>query len=306
MGHDHDHHGHGHHHHHGDADGKRLAVALGLTLLLVVAEVVAGVLADSLALLSDAAHNVTDAAAIGLALAAGRFAARPAGGRFTFGLGRAEVLSAQVNGASLLVLAGLIAADAVRRFADPGSVDGGIVVVTGVLGAVANGAVFLVLAGSARKALHVEGAMQHVLADLWSSVAAVVAGAIVLFGGPDQVDPAAALLVAFLMLRSAWSLLRDSGRILLEGAPAGVDPNAVGMAMARMSGVVEVHDLHVWEVTTGFDTLVAHVLVGSGEDCHTIRRDMEKMLRTDYGIGHTTLQVDHAPRGGIIQLQPRP
>lgn len=305
MGHGHAHH-HDHGHDHADTDGRRLAIALAITLALVAGEVVAGLLADSLALLSDAAHNVGDAAAIVLALVAGHLAARPAAGRYTFGLGRAEVLSAQVNGASLLVLAGLIAADAVRRLAGPPEVDGGIVALTGVLGAVANGAVFAVLAGSARKALHIEGAMAHVLADLWSSVAAVVAGLVVLFGGPDAVDPLAALLVAALMLRSAWTLLRDSGRVLLEAAPSGVDPDAVGTAMATWPDVIEVHDLHVWEVTTGFPAVAAHVLVASGSDCHTIRRDLSRMLRDEFDLEHTTLQVDHAPRGGVIQLEQHP
>src|SRR5690348_12394837 len=214
----------------------------------MVVEVVAGILADSLALLSDAAHMLTDAGAIAVALYAARVAARPPEGRFTFGFGRAEILSAQGNGATLLVLAGVIAVEAIRRLWSPPEVDGAFVLVVGLIGACVNIAAAGALGRAERRSLNIEGARLHVLTDLFASLAAAAAGAIVLASGFDRADAIASLLVAALMLVSGWRLLRDSGRVLLEGAPEGIDPQAIGRAMAAHPGVVEVHDLHVWEV----------------------------------------------------------
>src|SRR4051812_2864069 len=214
-------HSHEHHHHAvaPDADRRRLAAALALILAFMVAEVVAGLLADSLALLSDAAHMLTDAASLALALVAARLTARPPSGRFTFGLGRAEVLSAQVNGAALLVLAGVIAIEAVQRFGSPPDVDGGIVLAIGLLGAAVNVAAAWQLAKAERRSLNVEGARAHVMADLYASLGAATAGAVVLVFGVNEADPVAALLVSALMLRSGWSVLRDASTVLLEGSP---------------------------------------------------------------------------------------
>ena len=222
---------HDHAHDHGisaAADRGPLRLALGLILGFMVVEIAAGVIADSLALLSDAAHMLTDAGAIALALAAAGFAARPPSGRFTFGLGRAEILSAQANGAALLVLAGVLGFEAVRRLLDPPAVEGGVVIAVGLLGAAVNVAAAWALARAERRSLNVEGARAHVLIDLYASLGAALAGALVLLFGFRAADPIAALLVALLMLRTAWTLLRDSGRVLLEGAPAGMDPDAIG------------------------------------------------------------------------------
>jgi cobalt-zinc-cadmium efflux system protein len=272
----------------------------------MVVEVVAGLLADSLALLSDAAHMLTDAGSVGLALVALRLAARPPTGRFTFGLGRAEILSAQVNGAALLVLAGVLGVEAVRRLSDPPAVEGGLVVAVGLLGAAVNLGSAWALARAERRSLNVEGARAHVLTDLYASLGAALAGALVLLFDLNVADPIAALLVALLMLRTAWSLLRDSGRVLLEGAPAGMDPEAIGRFLARHPGVVEVHDLHVWEVTSGFPALAAHVLVRPGDDCHAVRRTLQSMVGERFGIEHVTLQVDHAPAGDrLLDIEPR-
>jgi cobalt-zinc-cadmium efflux system protein len=301
-------HDHGHHHHgpSADADSRWLAVALGIIAAFMVVEVVAGILADSLALLSDAAHMLTDAGAIAVALIAARLAARPAGGRFTFGLGRAEILSAQGNGATLLVLAGVIAVEAIRRLWSPPDVDGGFVLVVGLLGACVNLAAAAALGRAERRSLNVEGARLHVLTDLFASLGAAAAGAVVLVTGFDRADAIASLLVAALMLASGWRLLRDSGRVLLEGAPEGIDPQAIGLAMAAHPGVVEVHDLHVWEVTSGFPALAAHVLVKPGDDCHGVRRSLQAMVSERFGIEHVTLQVDHAPAGDrLLEIQPR-
>jgi cobalt-zinc-cadmium efflux system protein len=297
-----------HHHHHGvapDADRRRLAIALALILAFMVAEVVAGILASSLALLSDAAHMLTDAAALGLALVAARLAARPPEGRFTFGLGRAEVLSAQLNGASLLVLGGVLAFEAVRRLSSPPDVEGAIVVVTGVLGAVVNVVVAWQLARAERRSLNVEGARAHVLADLYASLGAALAGAVILLTDFREADPIAALIVSALMLRSGWSLLRDASAVLLEGSPAGVQPDEVGRAIAATPGIKEVHDLHVWEVTAGFPALAAHVLVSPGDDCHGRRRELEHMLHERFGIHHTTLQVDHEAAEELLDIEDR-
>ena len=309
--HHHHHHGPGGHHGHGhgvtpDADRRWLGVALGLILGFMAVEIVVGVIAGSLALLSDAAHMATDAGAIALALVAIRLAARPATGAFTFGLGRAEILSAQVNGAGLLVLAGVIGLEAVRRLFDPPAVEGGLVVVVGLLGAAVNVGAAWAMSRAERQSLNVAGARAHVLTDLYASLAAALAGAVVLLAGFREADPIAALVVSGLMLRSGWALLRDSGRILLEGAPAGIDAQAVGRTLASQPGVVQVHDLHVWEVTSGFPALAAHVLVSSGADCHEHRRTLQRLLQERFGIGHTTLQVDHAPREELLAIGARP
>jgi cobalt-zinc-cadmium efflux system protein len=302
-------HDHAHHGHHGpsaDADRRWLAVALGVIAAFMVVEIVAGILADSLALLSDAAHMLTDAGAIAVALYAARLAARPPEGRFTFGFGRAEILSAQGNGATLLVLAGVIAVEAIRRLWSPPDVDGGFVLVVGLLGACANIAAAAALGRAERRSLNIEGARLHVLTDLFASLSAAAAGAIVLATGFNRADAIASLLVAALMLVSGWRLLRDAGRVLLEGAPEGIDPQAIGRAMAAHPGVVEVHDLHVWEVTSGFPALAAHVLVKPGDDCHALRRSLQAMVAERFDIDHVTLQVDHAPAGDrLLEIEPR-
>ena len=268
-----------HHHHHSrgispDADRGRLRLALGLILGFMAVEVVAGLIASSLALLSDAAHMLTDAGAVALALVALRLAARPPTGRFTFGLGRAEILSAQVNGAALLVLAGILGVEGVRRLFDPPDVEGGLVLAVAILGLAVNLAATWVLAQANRESLNVEGAYQHIVTDLAAFVATAIAGAVVLATGFARADGIAALLVAALMLRAAALLLRESGRVFLEAAPRGLDPDAIGRRMAGQDGVNEVHDLHVWEVTSGFPALSAHVLVGRDTDCHDVRRTL--------------------------------
>jgi cobalt-zinc-cadmium efflux system protein len=288
------------------ADRRWLRLALALILGFMAAEVAAGLLASSLALLSDAAHMLTDAGALVLALAAARLAARPPSANFTFGLGRAEILSAQVNGALLLVLAGVIAIEAVGRLSHPPDVEGAVVVATGAVGAGVNVAAAWALSRAERRSLNVAGARAHVLTDLYASLAAVAAGVVILATGFRAADGIAALLVSALMVASAWTLLRASGRVLLEGAPEGVDPSAIGRAMAAHPGIVEVHDLHVWEVTSGFPALAAHVLVASGDDCHALRRELERLLSERFGIVHSTLQVEHDSHDELLVIARRP
>ena len=291
-------HDHAHSHVHTD-DSRRLTLALALILGLMAAELVAGFLASSLALFSDAAHMLTDAGAIALALFAARLARRPAAGGFTFGFRRAEILSAQLNGATLVALAVVIVWEGIRRLADPPEVDGLVVLVVALAGIVVNLAATLVLSGAERRSLNVEGAFQHVLTDLFAFIATAVAGAVVLATGFSRADGIAALLVAALMLRSGYALLRDSGRVLLEAAPRDLDPDEIGTALAAQDHVVEVHDLHVWEVTSGFPAISAHVTVRAGCDTQAHRRELAELLEGRFGIAHSTLQVETRHEGPL-------
>jgi cobalt-zinc-cadmium efflux system protein len=265
----------------------------------MVVEVAAGILASSLALLSDAAHMLTDAGAIALALFAARLARRPAGGGFTFGFRRAEILSAQLNGATLVALALVIVWEGIRRLSDPPDVEGGVVLVVALLGVVVNVVATMVLAGANRRSLNIEGAFQHVLTDLFAFVATAIAGAVVLITGFARADGIAALIVAALMLRSGYGLLRDSGRVLLEAAPRNLDPEEIGTALAAEPHVVEVHDLHVWEVTSGFPAISAHVTVRAGCDTQAHRRQLAELLRERFGVSHSTLQVETRHEGPL-------
>jgi cobalt-zinc-cadmium efflux system protein len=286
-----------------EADRDRLALVLLLILGFMAVEVAAGIAASSLALLSDAGHMLADAGAIGFSLLALRLAGRPAGGAMTFGFKRAEILSAQANGITLLILAALIAYEAVRRLFDPPHVSGGVVLTIAGAGILVNLAAAWTLSGSARRSLNVEGSFQHILTDLYGFIGTAVAAAVILLTGFQRADPIVSLLIAALMIRSGASLVRASGRVFLEAAPRGLDPQAIGEALVREASVVEVHDLHVWEVTSGFPALSAHVLVGRESDCHAARRGMEAMLHERFGLDHTTLQVDHAG-GELLDIAP--
>jgi cobalt-zinc-cadmium efflux system protein len=303
----HSHAGHSHAAHaHGaaaDADAGKLAIALALILGFMVVEVVAGILASSLALLSDAGHMLTDAAALGLSLIAVRLAQRPAKGAMTFGLKRVEILSAQFNGATLLVLGLLIIYEGISRLASPPKVTGAVVLVVALIGVAVNLVATWTLSRANRQSMNVEGAFQHIVTDLFAFIATAAAGAVILATGFNRADGIASLIVAAIMLRAAWGLLRDSGRVFLEAAPRGLDVAVVGRAMASVPGVVEVHDLHVWEVTSGFPALSAHVLVGTEADCHAARRALEALLYERFELQHTTLQVDHEGRD-LLQIEP--
>jgi cobalt-zinc-cadmium efflux system protein len=300
--------GHHHGHDHGvtaDADGRKLAIALALILAFMCVEVAVGIAADSLALLSDAAHMLTDAGALALSLVAIRLAKRPAAGAMTYGLKRSEILAAAINGTTLLVLGLLIVYEGVRRLIDPPEVAGGAVLAVAILGIAVNLVATAILARANRQSLNVEGAFQHILTDLAAFVATAIAGAVMLLTGFSRADGIAALLVAALMLRAAFMLLRESGRVFLEAAPRGLDPEAIGHRMAAHPGVAEVHDLHIWEVTSGFPALSAHVLVGRNTDCHDVRRTLESMLHDEFEIDHTTLQVEHEG-GDLLEIEISP
>jgi cobalt-zinc-cadmium efflux system protein len=289
-----------HSHHHTDAR-RPLALALALILALMAGEVVFGVLAGSLALLADAGHMLTDAAALALALGAASFALRPARGRWTFGYRRLEILAAQINGITLLVVGVVIVYTAVGRLIEPPEVRGGIVLVVALVGIAVNLAATALLARPSRESLNVRGAFLHVATDLAAFAGTAVAGALVLATGWDRFDPLASLVVAALIFWSSFVLLRESTRILLEVAPR--EPREIAETMLAVSHVTEVHDLHVWTVGSGFPSLSAHVLVEPGADCHGIRQELADLLRERFGLAHSTLQVEHGParvpQGGL-------
>jgi cobalt-zinc-cadmium efflux system protein len=306
-GHDH-HHGHGGHSHavSADADRRKLAIALGLILGLMVLEIVVGLIANSLALVSDAAHMLTDAVAIGLSLCAASLATRPARGAMTYGYRRAEILAAQFNGATLLTLAVLIVIEAVRRLITPPTVEAKLILAVAVVGVIVNLIATWVLASANRQSLNVEGSFQHIVTDLYAFIGTAIAAIVILVTGFQRADPIASLFVAALMLRASYGLLKASGRIFLEAAPEGMDVEEIGTALAGHPGVVEVHDLHVWEVTSGFPSLSAHVLVESDADCHGIREQLEGVIDERFGIHHTTLQVEHSKPRLVQMSAPRP
>ncbi|MDR7172254.1 cobalt-zinc-cadmium efflux system protein [Nocardia kruczakiae] len=288
--------GHAHSHAHAtpDSDRRWLAGALAVIVVFLLGEVVVGVVAGSLALLSDAAHMLTDAASIALALWAIRLAARPPAGRMTFGWKRVEILSAQANGLTLLVLSAWLLYEAIRRLIQPPSVTGGLVLATALVGVVVNLAATWMISRANRSSLNVEGAFQHILTDLYAFLATAVAGVVIMLTGFERADAIATLVVVALMVKAGVGLVRASSRIFLEAAPADIDPAAVGAGMAARDGVVEVHDLHIWEITSGSPALSAHVLVEPGRDCHAVRQDLARWLAADHHIEHATLQVDHA------------
>jgi cobalt-zinc-cadmium efflux system protein len=311
MAHDHSHDDHSGHSHGPSRETERGALKQALILIVcfMLAEVTVGVLASSLALLSDAAHMLTDAVALAMSLAASRLASRPAGGRMTYGLGRAEILSAQANGVTLLVLGVIIVIDALRRLVSPPTVDGLPVLIVALAGIVVNlvAASILARGASEQRSLNVEGSYRHILTDLYGFIATAIAAGVILATGFDRADAIASLIIAGLLVHAAYGLLKESGRVFMEAAPAGIDPDALGRYMAGFPGVVEVHDLHVWEVTSGFPAMSAHVVVRAGDDCHERRRALQQAVRERFGIDHTTLQVDHeaAPQAPLqIEVPP--
>ena len=277
----------------GQRNSRFLAAALALILGFMAVEVVVGILASSLALISDAAHMLTDAAAIALALIAARLSARPARGNLTYGWKRVEILAAQANGLTLWLLTAWFAYEGIQRLIHPPEVSGGLVLGTALVGIVVNIAAAWLIARAGRTSLNVEGAFQHILNDLLAFIATAVAGLMVLLTGWGRADAVAALVVAVLMAKAGWGLIRDSWRIFLEAAPRGTDVAAIDTDLHALDGVLNVHDLHVWEVSSGFPALSAHILVDRTHDCHERQAAITTLLRDRYQLDHTTLQVDH-------------
>jgi len=297
LAHSHSHGGHGYSHSAGGKGGgsrRALTIAFALNTAFLVVEVVGALKTGSLALLADAAHMVSDSVSLGLALFAVWLASRPTTPNRSFGYKRAEILVALANGITLVAISIWIFYEAYRRFSDPSEILGGWMLAVAVVGLLVSAAGALVLSRSEEESLNVQGAMRHLLADVMGSVGAIAASLIIILTGWSYADPVISVLIALLVLGSSWSLLRDSVSILLEQAPRGLDVNEVGKKMAGAEGVQEVHDLHIWTITSGFPALAAHVLVSHNENCHARRRELEELLKYEYGIEHTTLQVDHA------------
>ena len=291
-----------HEHERLSADRRALGAALALIACFMVVEVVAGLLADSLSVLADAGHMLSDSASLALALFAAWLAGRPPTPQRSFGYRRAEILAALANGVMLVVVAIWIFVEAALRLRDPGDPLGGWMLAIAVVGIFVNVSAGIVLWGARGHSLNVEAAFRHVFADLLGSLGVAVAGVVILATGWVEADPLVSILIGILVLVSTWSILRDSTEILLESTPRGIDAGGLGRRLAGAPGVVEVHDLHVWTITSGFPALSAHVLVRPGEDCHGRRRELERLLLDEFGIEHTTLQVEHADQGGLVEL----
>jgi cobalt-zinc-cadmium efflux system protein len=276
------------------SDARLITIALALIVGFLVFEVAMAFVGHSLALLADAGHMLTDAGALGASLLAIRLARRPASGVWTFGFKRAEVLSAQANGITLLVISALVAVEAVSRLIHPVPVTGGIVVVVAAVGVAVNVAATWVLAKANRGSVNVKGAFAHIVTDLYGFIGTLAAGIVIITTGFERADAIASLIIVGLMLHAAWGLLAETGKILLEAAPAGYAPGEIITAINSQPGVASVHDVHVWLITSGFPALSAHVLVRPPADCHQVRRDLEQLLCQRFNLDHTTLQVDHA------------
>ncbi|NYH77310.1 cobalt-zinc-cadmium efflux system protein [Actinopolyspora biskrensis] len=302
MGEEHPHGGHSHgghahggggHAHGAGANKRALGVVLSFTLAYMIAEIVGGFVTGSLALLADAAHMASDNIALGLALFAFWLSAKPVTPNRSFGYKRTEILAALFNGLTIVAISLWVFYEAFRRLQDPPEVRGGWMLVVAVIGLVINLAGLLILSRSAGENLNMQGALRHILADLLGSVGVIVGAVVVLATGWRYADPLISVFIGVLVLVSSWKLLKDSVNVLLESSPTGIDAREVGRAMVGLEGVEEVHDLHLWTVTSGFPALAAHVLVATGKDCHASRRELEELLEHEYGIDHTTLQVDH-------------
>ena len=285
---------HEHTHDAGSAQNRRaLGITLALTASFTVVEVVGGLLTGSLALLADAGHMLSDNLSLGLALFAAWLAGRPETPEKSFGYKRAEILAALANGVTLVAISIWIFVEAFSRLREPPEIPGIPILIIATLGLVVNAAGVIVLSRSGSESLNVQGALRHVIADALGSIGVIFAALVIVLTGWRYADPLASVAIAALILASSWTLLRDSTNVLLEGTPRSIDAKAVGRRMAASDGVAEVHDLHIWEITSGFPALSAHVLVGRSEDCHARRRELEDLLAREYGISHTTLQVDH-------------
>ena len=286
-------HAHSHHDHlHGrETNRRRMVMALGVNAVLLVAGVVGAIAFNSVALLADAGHVLSDVGAIGLGIFAAMMAAKPAAGRRTFGSHRAEILSALANGLLLIAVAVLVFVDAISRLSDPPSVKGAGVLAIGVVGLVGNAIATVALAGGDREDLNLEGVLRHSAADALGSLGVVVSGLVVLVTGWDYADPIAGILIGVLIVLGSWRLVKEPFDVLMEAAPADVDVQEVGRAMVAVQGVREVHDLHVWTVTAGFPALAAHVLTDPTEDVDEVRNRVEAVLADRFSIEHTTLQM---------------
>ena len=270
---------------------KALGIALAMTLLFALIEVVTGFMSNSLALISDAGHMVTDAAALGLALLAQLIAKRPPSARHSFGLVRAEALAAFVNCLAMLALVAWIVYEAVQRLSHPEPVQGGVVLVVAAIGAAINLIVAWVLSRDSGN-INTRAALVNVLGDLLGSVAAIAAGAIIYFTGWLRIDPILSIFVSLLILKSTWGILRESYHFLMEGVPHGIDYLQVGADLAEVEGVLSVHDLHVWDMSPGHPALIGHLEIRDLAEWPAVLKRVRDMLFEKHGIDHVTLQPE--------------
>ncbi len=279
---------------------RRMRTALAINVGMLVAAVAGGVLFDSLALLADAGHVFSDLGAIVLGLVAAGLAARGGGPRRTFGFHRGEVLAALINGLALVALAVVIVVAAIGRLSDPPAVEGGGVLIVGLLGLAGNAWATIVLARGERSDINLEAVLRHSAADALGSIAVVISGIAVLAFDWREADPIASLAIAALIIASSIRLIREPLDVLMESAPPGVDVDELGEALCAVEGVRSVHELHVWTVTSGFEALAAHVVTDPGTDRDRARRELEFLLLDRYGIEHTTLQMEEAGQEGAL------
>jgi cobalt-zinc-cadmium efflux system protein len=301
--HGHDHAGHAGHAHGADANNeRRVGLAACLTGVFMFAEVAGGIVSGSLALLADAGHMLTDFASLALAWFAFRLARRPADWKRTYGFDRFQVLVAFVNGLALFAIAGWIVYEAIERIATPRAVEGGIMVVIAVLGLVVNIAAFALLRGADRDNLNVRGAALHVLGDMLGSVAALVAGGVILATGWTPIDPLLSILVAVIILQSAWRVASDAGHILLEGAPHELDTRAIGPGLIEsVKGVEDVHHVHVWSITQSRRMVTLHAVICENEDSDRMVRNIKTALKERFGLDHATIEIE---RGACADAAP--
>jgi cobalt-zinc-cadmium efflux system protein len=279
-------------------DERLMLVGLSLLSAFLVGELIAAVFAHSLALLADAGHMATDVMALAAAVLAARLARRPAVGHWTFGLARAEVLSALFNGATLLVVAAIVTVESIRRLVHPVDVTGATLVIVAAVGLVVNLVVHAVLHRGDHHSINMKGVVAHVLTDAYAFAATIVAGVVVMTTHWHRADPIASLVVVVLLLRAARGLLTESGRVLLEAAPSELDLALVRRHLIEADYVVDVHDLHVWTVTSGLPALSVHVVIS--EDCFTTGRapqlldELQACLAGHFDVEHSTFQLEPA------------
>jgi cobalt-zinc-cadmium efflux system protein len=283
--------GSGRHGHGAAANERRLALALVLAAVYMIAEFVGGLLTNSLALLADAGHMLSDVAALGLSLFALRIARRPASPRFTYGYYRTEILAALANGAALVAIAIALLFEAYERFGAPEPVQGGPMLAIATGGLVVNLIALAILSGGREASLNVRGAWLHVLSDALGSLGAITAGALIWAFGWMWADPVASVVIALLVIRSAWTLLGEAVAVLMEGAPPHIDVDAVRDSIIELPDVSAVHDLHVWTITSGVVSLSCHVVAPAAEPAKVLR-EIRELLHQRFGIDHLTIQVE--------------
>lgn len=296
MGHHHDHgDGHGHHHHGKGASKRALLVSFVIITLFLIVEVIGGFLTNSLALLSDAGHMLSDASALLLSLIAIHIAARPPTAKRTFGLQRFEILAALINGVTLVVISLIIFWEAYQRLFDPPQVASGKMIIIATIGLLANiAAAFVLMRGDYKDNVNVRSAFLHVLGDLLGSVGAIIGGILMWSFGWYIADPLISVIVAVLILLSAWRVTKDSVNILLESTPSRIDSTEVESKLNQLAGVTKVHDLHIWTVTSGFDSLTCHLIVEDGLPSYPILNEALELLQHEFGISHATIQIENS------------